>query len=304
MRRIGFAVVLVEAMLLLPVAFACLLASQAFGQSCSIPTLTNPTVYNQIQQMSGDAGDGGPGGLALGWVSTQAQAGGNAAGAYWMVQFQKSPSVTGASAEIFASNPAGGSGTSANALFYKKVGSNDSVTAFVSDFYVHLDSDVAHVANALEYDMYQFYYDSTNQEVYELMMGTQCNLANNGEKWDVWYPPANNQNVCVPGNGWVHTSISCSSLLNSNNNPFWHHIQLYGTSNPNVTPREYTYECIAIDGTGTIPGNTTTSCQEPGYSHDLGVQWQLDVLNNTTLDENSLHEWFDDATFTVGGPPQ
>ena len=63
------------------------------------------------------------------------------------------------------------SGVWANALWWKKVGAQDSASNFLWDFYAQVDDASLTAAQALEYDSFQFIGG------YNYMFGSQCNLA-------------------------------------------------------------------------------------------------------------------------------
>jgi hypothetical protein len=76
---------------------------------------------------------------------------------------------------------------------------------------------------------------------------------------------------------------------------------MYGTTNLSAYPPEYTFQCIALDEvTSSLSSHTYDGLKEPTtYTHNLGVQWQLDVQSSS-----GLHEWIDNATFSVWAPSQ
>jgi hypothetical protein len=211
-------------------------------------------VFTQIEQLSG-------------WNSCDnaACAGGSGTGAYWMTQNQTSPSLTGSSMELF------NSGAWANALWWQKMGAQDSASNFVWDFYVQVDESSVSAAQALEFDSFQFYGG------YNYMFGSQCDFGNG--KWDVW-DEANGR--------WLPTTVACKSFEPGT----WHHIQWYITDNKSA--RTYTFMTLVVDGVPYVL-NLTYGAKNVGWSDEVGVQYQLDV--NAT--GNGYHEWVDDSNLTV-----
>ncbi len=240
--------------LLLAVA---LTASTAFAQG-SIGGLPvpppNAIIFTQINQMTGWS-----------WCHDPGCAGGSGDGSYWLAQYQRQPSLSGASAEVF------NSGVWANALWWKKLGSHDGVSNLLWDFYVQLDSNASSGAQALEYDSFQFVGG------YNYMIGSQCNVA--AGVWDTW----------DEYNGhWRHTSIACHGFSPNT----WHHIQWYvQTNHSNHT---YHYVTLVVDG---VPHtvNQTYTAKNLHWGDNIGVQYQLDV----NASGEGYHEWFDNSTLSI-----
>jgi hypothetical protein len=180
-----------------------------------------------------------------------------------MSQNQATPAMNGNSLELY------NSGVWANALWWQKVGANNSATNFLWDFYVQVDSTAS--TQALEFDAFQFVGG------YNYMMGTQCNLA--AGKWDVWDEADGD---------WLHTSVPCKTFAPG----VWHHIQWYMQRVPNT--HNYTFVTLAVDGTE-YTLNQTYSAKYLAWGDNSGVQYQLDV----NASGNGYHEWVDQSTFTV-----
>jgi hypothetical protein len=161
------------------------------------------------------------------------------------------------------------SGVWANALWWQKVGKQNSASNFLWDFYVQVDDDSP--IQSLEFDSFQFL------SGYNYMFGSQCNLA--AKKWDVWDE--------LDGK-WVHTSVACASFTPN----VWHHIQWYVTRS--TSAQTYTFQTLVVDGTS-YTVDMTYSAKNVGWSDNVGVQYQLDV--NAT--GNGYHEWVDESTLTV-----
>ncbi len=209
-------------------------------------------VFNQVNQMSG-------------WTSCHDPgcAGGSGQGSYWMAQYQRQPSLSGASAELF------NSGVWANALWWKKFGSHNGQTNLLWDFYVQLDG--ASGAQSLEYDAFQFVGG------YNYMIGSQCDIA--AGVWDTW----------DEYNGhWHHTTIPCHRFPAGT----WHHIQWYVTTNH--SNHTYHYVLLVVDGTP-YTVNQTYSAKNLHWGDNIGVQYQLDV----NASGQGYHEWFDNSKLTI-----
>jgi hypothetical protein len=231
----------------------CLLASFSTAQLPTPPPTA--TVYSNIEQMTS------------GWASchTAACAGGSGEGTFWQAFNQTLPSLSGSSMEIFQD------GSWSNALWYHKMGADDSATNFLWDFYVQLDSASLNAAQALEYDAFQFVGG------YNYMIGTECNYAVG--VWDTWNEATGR---------WLHTTVPCKKFAAGT----WHHIQWYMTTNH--SNHTYTYRTLAVDGV-MYTLNQTQPAKYLAWADNAGVQWQLDVNASGT----GYHEWVDNATFTM-----
>jgi hypothetical protein len=212
-------------------------------------------VFSNIEQMTS------------GWAAcnSAACAGGSGEGTYWQIFNQSTPSLSGRSMEVFQD------GSNSNALWYRKVGANDSATNFLWDFYVQLDSASVNAAQALEYDAFQFIGG------YNYMIGTECNYA--AGVWDTWNEATGH---------WLHTTVPCKKFTPGT----WHHIQWYMTTNH--TNHTYTYKTLVVDGVA-YNLNQTQPAKNLGWGDNSGVQWQLDVNGSGT----GYHEWVDNATWTI-----
>jgi hypothetical protein len=202
-----------------------------------------------------------------GWGSCESGpcAGGSGEGTLWQAFNQSSPSLSGRSMEIYHD------GSNSNALWYYKVGAYDSVTNYLWDFYVLLDSASQSYGQALEYDMFQFLGG------YNYMIGTQCDYASG--TWDTWNMATGN---------WLHTTIPCKKFTPNT----WHHIQWYATTNH--ANHTYTYHTLVVDGVA-FSLNQTQPAKYVAWPDNAGVQWQLDV--NAT--GGGYHEWVDKAQLTI-----
>jgi hypothetical protein len=211
-------------------------------------------VYTNIDQRGG-----------WGYCNTLGCSGGSGNGTYWMAQNQSAPSLDGNSMEIY------NDGIWSDALWWQKMGKNNTATNFLWDFYAQVDNASVGAVQALEYDAFQFIGG------YNYMMGTQCNVA--AKVWDVWDE--------LNGH-WIHTSIPCTKFDPN----VWHHIQLYTTRDPNS--HNYTFVTLVVDGTS-YSINRTYSALYLGWGDDVGVQYQLDVNATGT----GYHEWIDSSKLTI-----
>jgi hypothetical protein len=202
-----------------------------------------------------------------GWGScdSNACAGGSGTGSYWMAQYQTTPSLDGASMELY------NSGAWANALWWKKLGANDWASHFLWDFYVWVDNASLTGAQALEFDVFQFLGG------YNYMIGSQCDYA--AGLWDIWDEYHGR---------WIHAGIPCLKFSPGT----WHHIKWYVERVPNT--HTYHYDTLIVDRAG-FPVNTTYSAAYIGWSDNFGAQYQLDV-NGTGV---GYHEWVDKSKLTI-----
>ena len=157
-------------------------SSSSTGSTTSTTTTTVPSsakVYGSIDQMSG-------------WSSCGACAGIGGAGSvapYSLTLNQSSPSMDGKSMMAWI-----GSGTPySNALWWKQLGANSSVSHLVYDTYFYYTN--ASAPQALEFDV--------NQAVggYKYIFGTQCSIRGD-HSWDVW------DNI---NKKWSSTGIACTA---------------------------------------------------------------------------------------------
>ncbi len=199
------------------------------------------------------------------WCHDPGCAGGSGGGSYWMAQHQGSPSRSGSSTQFY------NSGVWANALWWQKVGANNSKHNFLWDFWFYVDSTSQNAGQALEFDTFQFVGG------YNYMIGSQCNYG--AGTWDTWDEASGH---------WIHSSISCPKFSPNT----WHHIQWYVTTN--TSNHTYTYHTLVIDGNSHTV-NKTYSSKNLHWGDNLGVQWQLDV--NAT--GRGYNEWIDQASLAI-----
>ncbi len=222
----------------------------------SLPTPpSNAKVFNNIDQMNSSWGACGD----------PACAGGSGSGSFWQAFFQTSPSMDGASMQLYRS------GVWGNALWYKKLGAINSATRFLWDFYFMVDDASLRSGQALEFDAFQFVGG------FNYMIGTQCNYGSG--TWDTWNEATGH---------WLHTSIPCPKFSPNT----WHHVQWYMTTNH--SNHTYTYVTLVVDGKS-YTLNQTQPAKYLAWGDNLGAQWQLDV--NAT--GGGYRMWVDKAKLTV-----
>ena len=149
----------------------------ATASSSAVPS--NAKKYANIEQMTG-------------WQSCDAcaGAGGNGPSAYVkMTQGLTSPSLDGKASQFYLK----GSTAYANALWWKQLGANSSVSNFSYDLYFYLKNPSA--AQALEFDVNQ----SLNGKKY--IFGTECDIKDK-HVWNI-YDAYHHK--------WMATSVACSA---------------------------------------------------------------------------------------------
>ena len=217
-----------------------------------------------------------------GWGSCTDCAGGGAlAGMYWMAQFQTTPSVDGDSTQFYLSGPAW-----TDVLWWNKLGAHDSFTNFQTDFWVMFGSDAVANAQALEFDTFQFVRGR------EYMFGTQCDSAVNA--WDVWNQQAGK---------WITTSIPCGKFTAN----VWYHMTWQFHRSSTQRDKNMYYDALTIVQYGS-DGKTIVSNKAyqvnlaypsgglpSGWSHDLGVQFQMD----SNASGGTMTEWVDRVKLTA-----
>jgi hypothetical protein len=186
--------------------------------------------------------------------------------------FQTTPSVDGASRDFYIN------GTEyTDGLWWYKVGPNDAVSNFQLDFWVYFSNTKQ--AQAMEFDTFQF--NGSN----EYMFGTQCDNAYG--TWDVWN---------AGGGKWAHTNFKCNQFQASK----WYHVTLkFHRSTPDNFEH---YDSITIQPAGSFLKSTynfnlayASEPLPPGWSENMGIQFQLDVGPTGT----PLEAWVDEVTLTT-----
>ena len=219
-------------------------------------TNTRPTikkVYSKIDQM-------------LGWQSCDVCAGANGQGPatpHWQAQFQRSPSLDGASSEFFV----GGSTPYAAALWWKQLGPLDTARFFVYDISFYFSDATA--PQALEFDVNQ----SLNGKKY--IFGTECDFKG-AKMWRIW-----DYNL-----HWISTGIPCTALTPNR----WHRLTW---EFERTTAGKTHFIAVTVDGVRKIVERYLTP--QPSGAHELNVAFQMDGNSSMT----DYHVWADNISLTV-----
>jgi len=181
-----------------------------------------------------------------------------------MVQFQKSPSLSGSSAKFTI----GGSQPYANALWWKALGAQNSATNFQYQADVYLTDPQA--AQAIEFDTTQ----ATGNV--EFILGIQCNIKGGGV-WDVFN---------TGGNRWESTGVACTAPAAYT----WHHLTYQGKRTGTTT----TVVSISWDGVTHYVNKTYPN--KPYSGSGLSASFQLDLDSKPTpysawVDNMTLKSW-------------
>ena len=253
---------------------ACLLlfCSMAFAGTPS----TRTTVFSNIDDST------------TGWGSCTGSgcAGGNSASTYYMAQNQTTPSKDGASTEFYV---AGGAYT--NALFWNKLGANDSLSHFTFDFWAQLDSNSTTIGQAFEFDTFQFVKGR------EYMFGTQCDYASG--MWEVW-----NAGAGV----WQQTPVACPKFTPN----VWYHItwNVHRSTAPGNKNMYYDgFTVVQYDANNNVVSNNSytlnlvypSTTMPTGWTDNMGVQFQIDLNAQSGVNGNpsSTSEWIDQVSLTA-----
>ena len=191
-------------------------------------------------------------------------AGTNSTGNYWMEPFQKQPSLSGSSLELYADGPQW-----SNVLFMDKILGTSSNSHFLWDFQVYHDPAAEPQFWSSEFDFWQVLGGK------EFMIGSQCDFGDG--YWSTWDSE---------GNRWVLNGIPCPHWA-----PGWHHIQWYVER---INPTQYRYDTLVVDGAA-YGLNQTWNVNDTTWPDMIGIQFQLDQDPSGT----PLHEWADKVTLTM-----
>lgn len=180
-----------------------------------------------------------------------------------MAQGQKSPSLSGSSADFSI----GGNKSFANALWWNQLGADNSATNFQYDLDFYLTNPQA--IQALEFDV--------NQSIGNLkfIFGTQC--APKDGVWDIWD---------TAGNAWVSTGIACPPPAALT----WHHLTWELQRNNS----QATFVAMTFDGVKHFINRTFNA--KAVTADELNVAFQMDMDGTPTpysvwLDNVTLHYW-------------
>ena len=199
-------------------------------------------------------------------ICSDCAAGTNTTGNYWMQHYQKEPSLSGSSLEMYAD---GAQWT--NVLFMDKIlGANsNSDSHFLWDFSVYHDPAAEGHFWSSEFDFWQIIGGK------EFMIGSQCDFGDG--YWSTWDSA---------GGRWVLNGIPCPHWT-----PGWHHIQWYVER---ISSTQYRYDTLVVDGKA-YGLNQTWTVNDTTWPDMIGVQYQLDQDTSGT----PLHEWVDNVTLTM-----
>ncbi len=219
--------------------------------SSGVPS--NAKVYSDIHEMSG-------------WESCDscAGAGGNGPKAtVSMKQFLSSPSLTGKAAEFYIK----GTKAYSNALWWKQLGANSSVSNFQYDLYFYLKDPSA--AQALEFDV--------NQGVggKKYIFGTECDVKDT-HTWKIYDANAHQ---------WMTTSLACSEPASYT----WNHL----TWEFQRVNGQMKFVSITLNGKKSYINRSYYP--ESSGSDELNVAIQIDEDGSNT----SYSEWADKVTLSA-----
>lgn len=191
-------------------------------------------------------------------------AGTNTTGNYWMQPFQKQPSRSGSSLEMYADGPSW-----TNVLFMDTMYGTSSNSHFLWDFWVYHDPAAEGHYWASEFDLWQVLGGK------EFMIGSQCDFGDG--YWSTWDSQ---------GDRWVLNGIPCPHWT-----PGWHHVQWYYER---INSTQYRYDTLVFDGKA-YGFNQVWNYNPTKWKDMIGIQYQLDQDTSGT----PLHEWVDDVTLTM-----
>jgi hypothetical protein len=201
-----------------------------------------------------------------GWSScgSKSCAGGGSTTSYWKKQVG-SPSVDGTAEQFFV----GGGNSFSNALWWRHITTNSSVSHFVLDMYQYLKNPSA--SQALEYAANQYY----NGRWYKF--STQCSFA--GGYWRVW--DSYNRR-------WFTTGIACRRPAANS----WTHL----TFEDQRYNGKAVFIAITINGTKHYVNKSfSPQSTSSGSNGDIGIHYQLDG-NSSMVDYSS---WVDKMNFNI-----
>lgn len=152
-----------------------------------------------------------------------------------------------------------------DAIWWKQLGGNDSVSHFVYDLYFYVKDPAA--AQALEFDVNQ----SVGGRKY--IFGTQCGV-NGDHQWDVW-----------GNNRWNATGIGCSVNAYS-----WNHLTLeFSRANGNLN-----FVSVTLNGNKSYINRSYGSIGSSVSEVNVAFQMDQTIVHRTYsawLDKVSLNTW-------------
>lgn len=218
------------------------------------------TYSNIDQQTNSDDG-------TFGWGSCSSCAGGQNTTDQFSTSLQATPSIDGTSRQFFVLSTL----PYTDALWWYKLGPNDTASRFTLDFWFYVDDNTTTSAQALEFDTFQF----VNGR--RFMFGTQCDYQS--RRWDVWNEGSKT---------WVKTRFRCQPFTANT----WHHVVATYHRNRN----KVSYDRLSVDGvTARINVDASSGPLPAGWGDNLGVQFQLDIGANG----GQATEWVDMVTLTA-----
>ncbi len=226
--------------------------SSGSGSTDSIPT--NAIVHADVQKMTN-------------WSSCSSSCAGEQGtnAIYSMEQPVASPSLSGSSIKFDIT----GGTPWADALWWKQLGGNDSVTHFVYDISFYLDD--VNAAQALEFNVNQ----NAGGNRYEY--ATQCDIKGSGH-WRIW-PHAQMH--------WLDTGVSCPAPMQNQ----WNHLTWEFSRN---AQNQVVWEAVTLNGTRSTINQAFDSF--PASGSGIDVAFQMDSDGGPTpwsvwVDKVSLTEW-------------
>src|SRR5262249_34252412 len=160
-----------------------------------------------------------------------------------------SPSKDGGSAHIQINGPAW-----ADALWWYKMGAQDTRTNYLWDFWFYIPSNGT--AQAIEHDIWQS--TSINGTMKKFMFGTQRDYSDGF--WDTWN-----------GASWVQSSFGCSDLFTTGT---WHHMVLF-VQRIDDNRDTLLYGNLTFDSNPTQQWNISVPSVTTTWGADTGTQHQL-----------------------------
>jgi hypothetical protein len=198
-----------------------------------------------------------------------------------MYFFQHSPSLDGASLELFAA--ASASLPYSNVLWYYKLGPHDSYDRFQFNFAYTVNHEVSS-AQALEFDTFQFI------RGVNYTFGTQCDLGTG--KWEV-FDDGHQE--------WRSLGINCTPVAGD-----WYEVTWsFQRSSNTLTYESFQVRQYNSSGNHLISQNTynvgvtvNSAPTPPHYADNLGVQFQIDLGPHGGM----MPMWVDKVSLTASDP--
>lgn len=225
------------------------------GLLAGVSSAQTKTVFSHIEQMTN-------------WASCDvcSGAGGNGSTTvHWQAQFQATPSLSGASSQLYYGGPAAYS----SALWWKQLGALPTASHFTYDLQFYLADITA--PQAMEFDVNQ----SLGGKKY--VFGTECDLRGTYKGyWRVYDAKLH----------WQNTGVACAGITGAK----WHHLtwELERTSDGHTH-----FIAVTVDGVRRVVNRYYTP--QSSSAKELNVAVQTD--GNKYGSAYSL--WVDDITLTA-----